>query len=279
MSASYADLHVHTHFSDGTFSPEEVVRTAKEKGLAAIAICDHDSVDGVSACIKLAGRELEIIPGVELTVIKERREIHVLGYFVSWEEKWFVDALKELQKKRVERMYKMIALLAHHGINIDAEELLKESGQGSVGRLHLARKMFETRQIPKLQTAFDKYIGDLKPCYVEDVGFEALKAIDTIIKAGGVPVIAHPAVLGNDDLVRKLIQYGARGIEVFHTDHSSSVSKKYENLAKENNLLITGGSDCHGLAKKEVLMGKVKVPYSVVEELKEDARRIRDKKC
>jgi len=277
MNERYADLHVHTHFSDGTFSPEEVTRTAKEKGLAAIAICDHDSVDGVSPCIELAGEELEIIPGVELTVIKERREVHILGYFVSWKEKWFVDTLKDLQKKRVKRMRKMIEKLAHHGINIDAEELLEESGQGSVGRLHLARKMAETGQVPFLQTAFDKYIGDLKPCYVEDIGFEASQAVDTIIKAGGVPVIAHPAILGNDDLVRKFIRYGIRGIEAFHIDQSSSVSKKYQKMAEENHLLITGGSDCHGLAKKEVLMGKVKVPYSVVERLKEERDRIRNK--
>ena len=266
----YADLHVHTHFSDGTFTPAEVVRVACERGLHAVAICDHDCVDGIDPAIECAkNTSLEIIPGVELTVIEEAREIHMLGYFISWKEKWLQELLKKVQRERIKRIHKMIEKLKACNVTIDVDEVMRIDGRrGSVGRLHLARALAQAGAVSSVNKAFNKYIGDNKPCYVEDIGFSPKEAIGIIVKAKGVPVLAHPKALGDDALVQRIIKSGVRGIEVYHTDQKSSDSKKYEKMAKDYGLLATGGSDCHGLGKQKILMGSVKIPNTTVQELK-----------
>ena len=128
----------------------------------------------------------------------------------------------------------------------------------------------------EIQKAFDKYIGDFKPCYVEDIGFSAKEAVEVILKAKGVPVLAHPSMLGDDTIVQDFIKYGIRGIEAFHTKQGQDVSQKYGKMAKDHGILITGGSDCHGLGKGRILMGGVKVPYSILESLKEEVQKIKD---
>lgn len=272
----YADLHVHTNFSDGTFTPEEVVRHANSKGFACIGICDHDCVDGIDPAVECAkGTALEIIPGVELTVIKDTKEIHMLGYFISWKERWFIELLKKVQGERNARLDKMLSKLSRFNIVVDKEKVIRlAGGKGSIGRLHLARALKEVGAVSSVQAAFDIYIGDFKPCYVEDIGFGPKEAVRIILKAKGVPVLAHPSTLRNDSLVRELVKDGICGIEVYHSDHTASDSRKYEKMAKEHNLLVTGGSDCHGHAKHKVLMGEVKVPYSLVERLREKAKAI-----
>lgn len=272
-NTKYADLHVHTNFSDGTFTPEEVVRCAKAKGLDSIAICDHDCTDAIDPAIAYAKTvSLEIIPGVELTVIENSREIHVLGYFISWHNENFAKILERVQKERIDRMQAMINKLKKFRIKVDMERVMEIAGnKGSVGRLHLAQALLEIKAVHSIKAAFNKYIGDMGPCYVEDVGFEAKEAIDLILSVGGVPVLAHPKSIGDDLVIIDFIKYGIRGIEVYHTDHVSSVSKKYVRLAREHNLLITGGSDCHGFGKGRVLLGEVKVPYELVEKLRQES--------
>lgn len=273
----FADLHVHTFYSDSTFSPEEVVACAHDKGLDGIAICDHDSVEGVVPCKKL-GEEMgiEVIPGIELTVESSDTEIHILGYFMDYEAPWFVKKLKEMQGLRIERMRKMVEKLNTEGIDVRIENVMKVSGRGTVGRLHLAKAMLETGKVPTFREAFDKYIGFKKSCYVSSIRFTPKEAIETLRKAGGVPVLAHPYVMGTDEPIAELIGYGLRGIEVYHTDHKPSVVKHYESLAREHGLIATGGSDCHGLGKGRILLGGVRVPYTTVEALRQEALRIRD---
>lgn len=272
----FADLHVHTFYSDSTFSPEEVVACAKDKALAAIAICDHDSTDGVAPCRKIGSLlDVEIIPGIELTVEKTDAEIHILGYFMDIELGWFQKKLKEVQKSRIARIHKMVEKLNAEGLKLRAEDVFALAGKGTVGRLHLAQAMLKTGNIRTLQEAFDKYIGFMKPCYVASVRFSSEEAIGTILKAGGVPVLAHPNITGKDEYIPELIKCGLRGIEVYHTDHRPSVVKHYEKIAADNGLLITGGSDCHGLGKGRVLLGGVRVPYSLVEKLREESERIK----
>lgn len=270
----YADLHVHTFFSDGTFSPEETITLANKKNISCIAISDHDCTDGVEPAL-IKGKELgvEVIPAVELTVIEDGKEIHVLGYFVAWREKWFSDILKRVQKERISRLDNMLDKLRKFDINIDRAYVMQISGnRGSVGRLHLAQAMLEKGAIYSIQEAFDKYIGDSKPCYVEDIGFSGKEAVRIIKEASGIPVLAHPSVLRDDSLLPKFVKFGIRGIEVFHSDQKPPERAKYEKFAKENNLLVTGGSDCHGMAKSRILMGRTKVPYSIVEALKKEVR-------
>ena len=274
----YADLHVHTFYSDSTFSPEEVVSCAKERGLSAIAICDHDTVDGIDPCMAIGpGYGVEIIPGIEMSVEKMDAEIHVLGYFIDWKQDWLRKKLKEIQDSRVERLFVIIEKLKAVGIKIDAEEVFRIAvNKGSVGRLHIAKAMLNSGAIKNLREAFDKYIGFAKPCYVPYTKLSPKETMDLILKAGGVPVIAHPDLIGNDKYIDEFIDHGLRGLEVYHTDHKSHVSMRYEAMAKDLGLMMTGGSDCHGMGKGRILMGTVRVPYELVEKLKEEAEKIRD---
>lgn len=275
----YADLHVHTHYSDSSFSPLEVMATAREKGLSAIAITDHDSINGVGPCLALSEEfGVEVVPGIEMTVEYSDAEIHLLGYFLDWKAPWFVKRLADIQESRRERVHVMVAKLNAEGIPVEADDVFKLAGLGSVGRLHVAQAIMKTGKVRGYREIFDKYIGFQKPCYVPYEKLTPDEAIQAILKAGGVPVIAHPALMGNDDYIPKLVDAGLRGIEVYHSDHKKAARLRYENMARQYDLLMTGGSDCHGMGKGKVLMGGTRVPYILVEKLKEESDMIRKMK-
>lgn len=272
----FADLHVHTFHSDSTFAPEQVVEVAHKKGLAAIAITDHDNVAGIDPSIKFAERYgIEVIAGVELTAEADDLEIHILGYFIDWKTEWFEKKLAKIRQARLERICEMIEKLKKQGISIDLKKVLALSGTGSVGRLHLATVLYNEGIISSISEAFWKYIGVKSSCYVKKYKLTPKEAMDMILKLGGVPVLAHPRILGRDDLIPGFIEAGLRGIEVYHTEHSNAAVSHYMDLAVRNNLVMTGGSDCHGMGKGRVLLGKVKVPYSLVDALKEESAKIR----
>jgi len=273
----YADLHIHTSYSDSTFSPEEVVKCAKEKDLAAIAICDHDSVDGIAPCQELASSMgIEIVPGIEMSTERVDAEIHILGYFIDWEQDWFRKKLKQIQASRIERVYKIIEKLKSFNIALDAKEIFALAGNNSsVGRLHIAQAVINSGAVKNMREVFEKYIGFLKPCYVPYTKFSPEEAIQIILKVGGVPVLAHPDLMGHDKYLEEFVDYGLKGLEVYHTDHKPHVSKRYEEMAKRFGLVMTGGSDCHGLGKGRILIGTVKVPYELVEKLKEASEIIK----
>src|SRR3989338_811833 len=266
-----ADLHVHTFHSDSTFTPDEVVEIAHKKGLWAIAITDHDSVDGIERSILAAKKYgIEIIAGVELTAEEENLEIHILGYFIDWKADWFEKKLAKIREVRLERIYEMVKKLKNVGVDIEPAQVLKVSGPGAVGRLHLATVLYNEGVTSSISEAFRRYIGNKAPCYVKKYKLTPKEAVDMILKLGGVPVLAHPNVLGRDDLIPRFVKDGIRGIEVYHTEHKNSTATHYEEMALRYDLLITGGSDCHGAGKGEVLLGKVKIPYSLVEALKKE---------
>lgn len=264
-----ADLHIHTNFSDGTFSPQEVVEKAKNAGLAAIAITDHDCVDGISPAEEAGEKSgIEIIPGVELTVEERDNEIHILGYFIDYKDAAFRKFLENLRKERKERTLKIVSKLRDLGIDITIEDILKMAGRGAIGRLHIAHCLREKGYIHNIYDAFIKYLGEGKPAYIKRKRLSPEEAIEIIEKLGGVSVIAHPHSIKSEEIVEDLIKMGIEGLEVFHSDHSKRTSSHFLKLAKKYNLLTTGGSDCHGLRKERVLIGTVKIPYSVVEELR-----------
>lgn len=273
----YADLHVHTSYSDSTFSPEEVIACAKQKGLSAIAICDHDSVDGILPCEILGSKVgIEVVPGIEMSAEKVDAEIHILGYFIDWEQKNFRKKLKEIQSSRIDRVYKIVEKLKSFDINIDPKEIFRLAGNNaSVGRMHIAQAMLASGAVKNMKDAFGKYIGFLKPCYVPYTKFSPEEAIHMILEVGGVPVIAHPNLMERDQYIEEFVGYGLRGIEVYHTDHKAHVARRYEEMAKRLGLVMTGGSDCHGLGKGRVLMGTVRVPYDLVEKLRKEAISIK----
>ena len=273
----YVDLHVHTVHSDSTLSPREVVDLAHQKGLAAISITDHDCIDAIAPAIECAKKyDIEIIPGVELTAEEGNLEIHILGYFIDWKSEWFAKKLVEIRTARKNRIYEMTAKLKSAGVNIDPDKVFKLSGPGSVGRLHLAMVLYNEGHTSSISGAFRKYIGNNAPCYVRKFRLTPKEAIDMIIKLGGIPVLAHPRTLGRDDLILEMAEKGLKGIEVYHTEHPNNVTLHYEDVALENGLLVTGGSDCHGAGKGYVLLGRIKVPYRVVENLKKEAAKVKE---
>ncbi len=268
-----ADLHVHTKYSDGSFSPEEAVRVASKEGLCCIAITDHDSVSGLDEAMSAGNRySVEIIPGVEVSAEESGKEMHILGYCIDYRDPVFLGFLSKIRQDRIERLYKMVDALNGHGLNIDAEDIIKFTGGVSISRLHIAKYMEAKGLIPNWRVAFKKYIGDTKSCYVSNFRYTSKMVIDFIRKANGVPVIAHPVVNRLDSILPRLVKEGLEGIEVFHTEQVGLTAKRYEKFAIENSLIITGGSDCHGDAKGTSLIGKTSIPYSYVEALKNGSK-------
>ncbi len=180
-----------------------------------------------------------------------------------------------MKENRVERMREIVRLLRAKGIDIDTEKVFGPDLKGTLGRLQLARLMVEEKMVRNTNAAFDRYLGDGKPCHVKHKRLDYTKAIDMIIKAGGVPVLAHPGSMGKDEYIPCYVEAGLRGLEVYHSKHGPAVNDKYLKIAKEYDLLLTGGSDCHGTVKGEALIGKVKVDYRVVRELYKEAEKIR----
>jgi hypothetical protein len=271
----YVDLHIHSTFSDGTFTPEEIVKHASKKGLAAIAITDHDNTDGTLLAI-IEGKKLgvEIVPGVELSVEPESsqdEEIHILGYYINWQDENFQEKLRHFREARRERAYQILEKLDHLGIKIDPQQLFEVAGKGSVGRMHVAKVLRAEGFVNYLQEAFDLYLAYGKPAYVPKLRLPSQEAIDLISRIGGISVIAHPLYGGNSrEIIQKLKGFGLGGIEVYYTNHAPGDVKKFQSWAKEFGLLITGGSDCHGgTAAEKILMGSLGVPNEVLEQLKE----------
>lgn len=271
------DLHLHTRFSDGDLSPEEIVAEAKKKGYSVISICDHDCVDAIEAASKTGAKcGVRVIPGVEITAEKDGLEVHILGYFIDYKDEKLKDALAEVRESRVRRIHDMIGKLKQFDINISPEEVFKLSPEGSVGRPHLAKALVNGGHIRSEQEAFKKYLADNAPCYVARFNIIPEKAIKLILEAKGVPVYAHPKMMGRDDFIPGFVRAGLRGLEAYHTDHNTSARNTYIKMAEKYNLVITGGSDFHGDIKKDVFIGTVNIPHELVQNLEKEAEKIRN---
>ena len=263
------DLHIHTVYSDGTYTPEEVVTRAKDLDLVAISITDHDSVDGVEEAVR-AGEKLgvEVIPGVEMSTDLADDEIHILGYYLDWKDKAFLSQLREFQGARARRNRKLIRRLGDLGMRLGYNEVKKLNPRGVISRLHIARLMVKSGYVPSIDAAFEEWLNPGKPAYVRRLKVSPIQMIHSISDLGGIPVLAHPHLSKRDDLIPELVKAGLRGIEVYHSAHNGRVVEHYKRIARKHCLLVTGGSDCHGEAKDEVLMGKMRVPASLLAELK-----------
>lgn len=276
MTKLYADLHVHTNRSDGCFTPEEAVRHAKKIGLAAISITDHDSTEGIAPAMKEGLKEgVEIIPGVELsTEVKATgdSEMHILGYFINYENAEFQDKLSLFRRHREERARQITEKLLATGIKFDDKQLHIAAGEGTIGRLHFAKALVEQGFAENIGHAFEKYLGFGKPAYVAKLQLKPEEAISMILKIGGIPVLAHPHFghYANRNVLRGLVASGLQGMEVWHSNHPQWALEKYRDLAQEFGLVATGGSDCHGsFGNQPPAMGKIKMPYDVVKQMKE----------
>ena len=279
MSSSelYVDLHIHTNYSDGAFSPAEVVGRAKKINLAAISITDHDSVDGIDEGLRAAqGSDIEIIPGIELSSSStdsggQITEMHILGYYIDYKSEKLNEALSVFRKARLERAYEILKKLKENGVNLKDESFLKNVGKKSIGRMHFAKAMTDEGFSGSIQDAFQRYLAINKPAYVPKYAMTAEEAINLVLSVGGIPVMAHPYYIHYTDkaMFKSLIGSGLKGIEAWHSKHPESAVRKFLALAEEFNLIATGGSDCHGAYKNAPpLIGRIKVPYSAVENLK-----------
>lgn len=265
----FADLHLHTLFSDGTYTPGELVYEAVKQGLTAIAVTDHDTVAGVPPTLEIAkAANIELLAGIELTAEYDGSEIHILGYLIDYLGQGLQEKLAGLGQNRLERIHKIVKRLNSIGIGLRAQEVFDIAAGGIVGRLHVARAMLAGGWVDSIPEAFRKYIGEKCPAYVCGFRFSPLEAIKLIKEAGGIPVLAHPYTLNCNELIVKFIKCGLMGLEVYYTEHTPAMTKLYLDMAKKFSLLITGGSDCHGLAKSEAKMGSIKIPYELVECLK-----------
>jgi predicted metal-dependent phosphoesterase TrpH len=274
MAPRLADLHSHTYYSDGTDSPRRLIELAKKAGLAAIAVTDHDILEGHPEA-EVAARELgvELIPGIEMSASVNNVEVHVLGYFLDPANAALRRHLAEQRDRRLQRMRDMVAKLRSLGVLISVDDVMAVAGRGTMGRPHVAEAMVKGGYVNTPREAFDRYIGNTGPGFIPGSQIAPRVVIDVILQAGGVPVLAHPIYLKDDGLIDQFAHEGLAGVEAYHSSHSAEQIKRYEQVAQRLGLLRTGGSDYHGGNKEGVAIGAATVPYELVDALRDWQRR------
>ncbi len=265
----YVDLHLHTCYSDGTSQPEELLELVRNSRIQAFAVTDHDTLQGFRAVRKLLREDdPELIPGVELSVTVDEADMHLLAYLFEPDDVTFRQALDDFQNHRNQRGKVMVERLNSLGIDISFDDVVRQSHGTVVGRPHVARAIFENGATNSYEEAFAKYIGNDGPAYVPKVNFTPQKAMELIHQAGGLAVLAHPGVGEKDRHLDMLIELGLDGIEAYHPSHQQSQVDRYRHMAEQHRLIVTGGSDFHGLNGRYDAVGSQKVPYECVEKLK-----------
>lgn len=295
------DLHVHSTRSDGTYTPSQLVDYAIEKGLAAFALTDHDTVDGLEEAISYADmlrtRQIEsdaphplspipeVIPGIEFSTEYQGQDVHIVGLYIDYRNEIFTAKLQEFVDSRTLRNQKMCSLLQETGIDITYDALLREFPNSVITRAHYAKYMLNHGYIKSMQEAFDQYVGDHAPCYVPREKVTPAQAVRLILEAGGVPILAHPVLYHMSDrrleqLTADLKDVGLIGIEAIYSTYKPHEERQIRALAKKFNLLISGGSDFHGDNKPGLDLGvgydNLFVPYSLLPPLKAHALGIAD---
>ena len=285
------DLHVHSNRSDGTFSPRQLVDYAMEKGLKAFALTDHDCIDGLEEAIQYAdtlkkkaeeGQSLqvpEVIPGIEFSTEYQEQDVHILGLYIHYQEASFQKQLKAFVDSRISRNQKMCRLLTDTGLSVTYEDLLAEFPDAVITRAHYAKYMLNHGYINSMAEAFERYIGDRCPCYVPREKITPVQAVELVLKAGGVPVLAHPLLYHMSDsrldaLISQLTEAGLLGLEAIYT-YTAAEERQMRRLAAKYGLLISGGSDFHGENKPGLDLGtgygRLFIPCSLLDDIRNAA--------
>jgi 3',5'-nucleoside bisphosphate phosphatase len=266
-----ADLHVHSTASDGRYSPAEIVRMAVSAGLTVIALTDHDTVDGLIPALEAAQEfpELMLIPAVELSTDTSNGEVHVLGYFIDYNNQEFKSSLERMCNSRADRAEKMVAKLKELGCNIDLQRIKEIAGNGALGRAHIAQALLEKGYIASFKEAFTQYIGHDCPAYVGRDKLTPAEAVQLVLKANGLPVLAHPFTsLNPEAVIKELKAVGLVGMEVYYAGYLPAEINILLNMAQKYDLIPTGGTDYHGIdATSDITIGETDVPIHFVEKL------------
>jgi predicted metal-dependent phosphoesterase TrpH len=265
----FADLHLHTNLSDGTFTPEELVVQAQKHALACISLTDHDTVEGCARAAAACGPAgIEFIPGTELTAEHDDIEVHLLGYFLDTHNRVLLAEISKFQVVRKQRIYEMVSRINELGLPLQVEAVFTLANCESPGRPHVARTLVKAGLVRNLDEAFERFLKKGRPAWVPKSKMSARQGVDLIHQAGGLAVMAHPGLNRTDDIIPALVAAGLDGIECFHSKHSTAMSARYIEMAEKFDLLVTGCSDCHGFSKIRPLIGSVKIPYELVEKMK-----------
>lgn len=277
MKKGFVDLHAHTTASDGSMSPKELVRHAKDLGLVAVAVTDHDTIDGIKEAVEEGEKQgIEVIAGLEISADFDP-EMHMLGYFFDDSYLNLRVTLDRLKENRNERNPKIIRKLNELGFNVTMEEVVAKTKGDVIGRPHIAKVMVEKGYVTSVAEAFAKYLSSGRPAYFKKDKLTPVEGIREITEAGGIPVLAHPIHLGMDRseldiLLSELAHSGLKGMEVYYVDNNDSETAYLAELAQKHNLIATGGSDFHGIFKPDIELGKgrgnLEIPYDAVEKLK-----------
>ncbi|MBQ3642633.1 PHP domain-containing protein [bacterium] len=274
------DLHIHTTYSDGSFSPEKIVDTALDVGLEAIAITDHDNILSHKIASDYAkDKPIKILPGVEINTLYKGYEVHILGYFMDFQDSDFQKLIKTQQQARIKQTKEIIALLAKRaGIKITFESIVNQVAEGgSIGRPHIAKAITNAGGTSSSIEAYNKYINDNSNVYVQRKTVSTFEAVEVIYEAGGIPVFAHPYDVDiADQLIKEMMNFGLRGIEAYHRKHSPAIIEYFSTLAEKYGLIVTGGSDFHtpNPNNGNIIMGKNFIPEWIYDELIKEKRRM-----
>jgi len=279
------DLHIHSTASDGTLSPSQIMDMAENLKLKAISITDHDSIEGSKEAFNLDRPAFpELLTGVEISVDPPRDfscqgSFHILGYGIRLDDNALNRALEDLRKSREERNPRIVEKLKGAGFDISISDITPGREGTPLGRPHIARHMIKKGWVKDMDEAFSKYLAKSKPAYVDKRRLTCRQGIELIASAGGIPVLAHPFLLkplnhpGIEHLLPVLKSMGLKGLEAFYTEHSPGLASEYARMAKQEGLLVTGGSDFHGAIKPDIKMGTGKgdlhVPFELYEILKD----------
>lgn len=265
------DLHLHTTASDGRLGPEALVRRASETGIRTLSVTDHDTVVAVPA-VTAAARPpgITVVPGIEITAVLDARDVHVLGYFIDPASDLLRGFLISQRASRVERARLIGARLAALGCPIDIDAVLRDAAarpDHAVARPRIAAELVRAGHVHSAGEAFDRLIGEGRPAYVPRWGASPAEVVGMIGRAGGIASLAHPGLLGRDDLIDDLVAAGLAALEVYHSDHDEAARAHYAALARRYDLAVTGGSDYHGDDGHHAMLGSVSLPEEEFERL------------
>ncbi len=274
-----ADLHTHTTASDGTLAPAELVQQARLAGLSAVGITDHDTMAGLAEAAEAGQRwGITVVPGVELSTDATGREVHILGYHCRPDAEPLTSLLAAMRIQRRQRVERIVAALERAGIALTIEDVLAMAPPGaggpeSLGRPHVARALVYRGYAATVSEAFERFLASGRPGYVPRSKLHPVEAVRHIRAAGGVAVLAHPGLMGDDSILPQLLAAGLQGLEVWYPDHTPEQTERYLRLARDLHLIATGGSDYHGRGERWAVLGAVTAPDEAVERLAAAASR------